>query len=615
MAALDSRLLVADGETVRVRHPLVRSAVYQSASDEERRRVHRALAEALPGDPDRQAWHRAGAAEGPDEGVVEALVGAGSRAERRGGYVAALAAYERAASLTARDASRAECLWGAARNAWACGRPVQARTHLAGAAAFAADPVLRADLARLRARIEVYVGSATDAHRIFVEGAHAAHEADPHRALEMAVAAAVLRTFGADSGVTLPAGDVLAERSADDTPRTACLKQLLPSMTRAAEGDWAGAVAALDPALAGGDLVDDLDVLGNLGNAALQLGDDEAQRRFYGLMLSRARDSGAVMVVIYALQRRAFSLLVGGDWADLRSSAEEGVSLSRSVGQRALTAASLAWLTLLAALQDRPDYADRLAELDEAVAGQSLGILTDPVHDLTRWAQGTRAAAAGDAFGALHHLGRLRLSTLARLAAVDRVDAAVRAGEPQLARAWTDELAPFASGTGRPWALASVHYGAAMTADPELADELFREALAQQALAARAGAGRPYDEARTRLAYGEWLRRHQRRVDARQHLRQALETFRDLRAAALADRATQELRASGETARKRDPSTLVTLTPMELKVAQLVSSGLSNKEVAAQCWVSPRTVAFHLRNVFAKAGVASRGELAQLDLV
>ena len=107
---------------------------------------------------------------------------------------------------------------------------------------------------------------------------------------------------------------------------------------------------------------------------------------------------------------------------------------------------------------------------------------------------------------------------------------------------------------------------------------------------------------------------HQHRVDARQHLRRALETFGDLQAEALADRATQELRASGETARKRDPSTLVKLTPMELKVAQLVSSGLSNKDVAAQCWVSPRTVAFHLRNVFAKAGVTSRGELAQLDL-
>ena len=129
----------------------------------------------------------------------------------------------------------------------------------------------------------------------------------------------------------------------------------------------------------------------------------------------------------------------------------------------------------------------------------------------------------------------------------------------------------------------------------------------------RAPAAR-YDEARTHLAYGEWLRRTQRRVDAREHLRRALETFNDLHAEPLVDRATAELRASGETARKRDVSTLVELTPMELKVAQLVASGLSNKEVAAQIWVSPRTVAFHLRNVFAKAGVTSRGELAQLDL-
>jgi len=127
-------------------------------------------------------------------------------------------------------------------------------------------------------------------------------------------------------------------------------------------------------------------------------------------------------------------------------------------------------------------------------------------------------------------------------------------------------------------------------------------------------ANRPYDQARTQLAYGEFLRRTHRRVDARTHLRAALETFTDLNAGPLIARTTQELRASGETARKRDPSTLLQLTPMELKVAQLVSTGLSNKDIAAQCWVSPRTVAFHLRNVFAKAGVSSRGELSQLDL-
>ena len=128
------------------------------------------------------------------------------------------------------------------------------------------------------------------------------------------------------------------------------------------------------------------------------------------------------------------------------------------------------------------------------------------------------------------------------------------------------------------------------------------------------GGGRPYDRARTHLAYGEFLRRSQRRVDARTHLRAALETFEDLRAEPLATRASQELRASGETARKRDPSTQLTLTPMERQVAGLVRQGLSNKDIAAQCWVSPRTVAFHLRNIFTKAGVTSRGELAQLDL-
>ena len=154
----------------------------------------------------------------------------------------------------------------------------------------------------------------------------------------------------------------------------------------------------------------------------------------------------------------------------------------------------------------------------------------------------------------------------------------------------------------------SVNFGSAAEERVELANFDFtpREL--------RLRAGRPYDLARAQLAYGELLRRLNRRVEARTHLRAALETFVELGAAPLVERATGELRASGETARKRDPSTLVDLTPMELKVAHLVSTGLSNKDVAARCWVSPRTVAFHLRNVFAKAGITSRGELARLDL-
>src|SRR4029079_1258644 len=258
------------------------------------------------------------------------------------------------------------------------------------------------------------------------------------------------------------------------------------------------------------------------------------------------------------------------------------------------------------------DYDHLVADL-AAAARQPLGVLADPVHDLTRWAQGTRAAHEGDTRAALHHFGSIRGDAITRLVAGDRIDAAVRADDREQAAAWVKELASFADATGWSWALAAVAHGRALLAEPADAPALFEAALTHHVDAARRG-GRPYDRARTELAYGELLRRSQRRVDARPHLRAALETFEDLRAEPLAARASRELRASGETARKRDPSTPLTLTPMERQVAGLVGQGLSNKDVAAQCWVSPRTVAFHLRNIFTKAGVTSRGELAQLDL-
>jgi DNA-binding CsgD family transcriptional regulator len=608
-AGLASELLVVEAGTVRMRHPLVRSAVYQAATGEQRRRAHRSLAEASAGlgDPDRAAWHRAAAADGPDPDAAAALELTGSRAERRGAFASASAAYARAAALTTADAQRARLTVAAARNAWACGRTAETRALLAAARPLTNDPVLLSDVARLSGRIEVNVGSAAGAHRILTHAARAIREIDPARALEMAVAAAIMAAYGTRSGVD--PGDIDTAVTETDPPRIRCLKQMLVAMSRAAEADWRAAVAALDVALRTGDEVTDLDVLGNLGNAALQLGDDQAQQHFYSLTLARAREAGAAMPVVYALHRLCFGYLVAGDWAAVRGSAEEALTLATSMGQRALTAPPMAWLTLLAAHQRRNDYDTILAELDEVVAAHPLGILTDPVHDLTRWAKGAHAAAAADNFAALHHLSRMRLPVLARMAAAERLDAAVRAGELDLARRWVRELAGFADATGRAWASATVAYGRAMTGDPADADRLFREALAHHAHARR-----PYDQARAHLAYGEWLRRSQRRLDAREHLRHALEIFGDLHAEALMERATEELRASGETARRRDPSTLVALTPMELKVAQLVASGLSNKDVAAQIWVSPRTVAFHLRNVFAKAGVTSRGELARLNL-
>ena len=210
----------------------------------------------------------------------------------------------------------------------------------------------------------------------------------------------------------------------------------------------------------------------------------------------------------------------------------------------------------------------------------------------------------------------MQLPALMLMSGQDRVDAAIRGEDRTQALAWVEDLDAFAAGTGLPWAQGAAAFGRARVSehDEEGGGDSRVADLFETSLAHHAAANRPYDRARVQLAYGEFLRRKQRRVDARAQLRLALNTFEDLHAEPLAERARQELRASGETARKRDPSTALNLTPMELKVAELVSQGLSNKDVAAQCWVSPRTVAFHLRNVFTKTGVTSRGELAHLEL-
>jgi DNA-binding CsgD family transcriptional regulator len=196
-----------------------------------------------------------------------------------------------------------------------------------------------------------------------------------------------------------------------------------------------------------------------------------------------------------------------------------------------------------------------------------------------------------------------------QLSALDRLETAVRADRSDLAAAWAGELHELADATGSPWAAAAAVDGPALLTGGGEAGELLRRALEQHERSRRR-----FDRARTQLAYGEFLRRSRRRVDTPTHLRAALETFDDLGASAWAERARNELRASGETARRRDASSAAELTPQELQVARVVRQGLSNRDAAAQLFVSPRTVDFHLRNVFAKLGVTSRAELATLTL-
>ena len=606
--AEQARLLVTDRDSIGVRHPLVRSAVYQAATGHERRAAHQSLATVLDNtqNPDRQAWHLAAAADGPDSDIASLLERTGARAERAGGYAAAAAAFERASELTETEPHRAERLFAAARNAWASGQASRGRILAETARGQTDDRILRADIDRLRARIEVNVGSAATACHMLTTAARDVIADDVVRALEMRVAATLTRLFNADVPEDLASWP---DGSLPTDTRTQCLQHLLAATTADLAGRWRDALEPMAQAVHLTPEVDDPDVVANVGNAALHLGDDEGHRRCFTRMLAGARDRGAVMAVIYALPRLAFADLLAGHWDRVTDAAAEAHGLTDATGQQPLAAAPLAWRAMLAALRGDDEY-DELRRRLDAAQGLHLGVLTDPVHDMSRWASGIRAAHSGDAAGALHELSRMRVAPLARMAALDRFDAAVRADDVLQAKVWVEELDDFAHATGWAWADAAVAYGRAMLAEPADGPELFETALSHHA-----GAHRPYELGRTHLAYGELLRRSQRRVDARPHLRAALAIFEELGAEPLVTRAAQELRASGETARKRDASTLVALTPMELQVAQLVGQGLSNKDVATQLWISPRTVAFHLRGAFAKLGVSSRGELTRLELV
>ena len=235
------------------------------------------------------------------------------------------------------------------------------------------------------------------------------------------------------------------------------------------------------------------------------------------------------------------------------------------------------------------------------------------MRDVVHWAHGVHLAS--NPTSAFHRYAQMSHDVPRRMAGIYRIETAVRAGQTEAARLWVDHFIMFAGATGLPWAGAIAEHGEALLAEPSDAETHFLRALELHDETARGDRpGRPFNRARTELAYGEFLRRARRRVDARPHLRAALEVFEGLRAASWSERAAQELRASGETVRKRDDGGEARLTPQERQVAQLVRKGLSNKDVAAQLFVSPRTVDFHLRNVFTKTGVASRGELVGVDL-
>ena len=611
-AAERDGLVTVDAGTLAFRHPLVRSAVYRGASSHARRAVERALAEALDAerDGDRRAWHRANAATGPDDEVASSLATAAQRASERGGHAAASAAYERAAELTVDADERAGRFVCAAEAAWLAGRPEAARGLLDRAAPAKTHTRLRGRIAHLRGSIEMACGAPTAAYATLIDGAKLSSETDPEGAGTMLAEAGQIAWGTGDLPRISQAGELLAALPVTDNPGARTIIGLAKFM----RGDTTGATREL---AAAAELARDFEqphmvMLAAAG--AMFVGQDGRAIDLFTRAVARTRSAGAAATLPMLLAPLAAIEMFTGRYVTATTTATEGLRLATETGQDNPGAHARSVLAWLAAVQGRDA---ECAEFANAAIAHAIGHRLGPHAAIATWALAHMDLVSGRPEQAYDRLQALAAAApgegnqmVSMFATADLVDAAVRTGrepsvEPALAR-----LDVWAANTGAPWTHALVaRCRAQLSVGDDASDRHFTEALELHA-----SGGRPFDTARTALLFGERLRRRRKRAEARKHLRTALEGFERLGATPWAEHARSELLATGETARKRDVSTVTTLTPQELQIARLVAEGATNRTIAAQLFLSPRTVDYHLRKVFSKLGLSSRHELVRLAL-
>jgi DNA-binding CsgD family transcriptional regulator len=602
--AEQSGVVHVSGVGLEFRHPLVRSAVYQGATFTDRQDVHRALALVLDehGDQDRRVWHSAAAVVEPDAAIADDLDRAAGRAEQRGAFAAAMAALERAADLTVDPEPRAGRLTRAAEQAWRAGQTDRAGRLLDSARPLTTDPALRASIGYLRGMVELGAGVSSTAFRMLRHAAEEIAAQEPVRALEMLVFAGEAASMALDVDGEVTLGRVAASLDVGDGVRERFMVDLLVGLGHHFAGEPAQAVQPLSRALAAAGDLSEPHLLLAAGRAAFYLGDDEAAHRFSAMVVSRARDTGEPGVVPIAGARLALSHLLAGRWSTGVAAATEALRLAEATGQQELTPQPLAWLALHAAARGAADECRHHANRALAVAARRPMAIID---DSIRWVSGLLDLTRGEPAAALDHLRDIRHPVVLIFASLDRIEAAQLAGDLDTARRWLSELDGQAATSAPPWILARAAHAHAVLADVPDSERWFTEALRHHQRS-----GRPFERARTQLAFGAALRRARRRTMAREHLQAAFDRFDALGATPWAERAQIELRACGQTIRRRTATAAADLTPQELQVAGFVARGLSNADVAAQLFLSRRTVDFHLRNVFTKLGVTSRTELA-----
>lgn len=607
-AAEDAGLLEIR-ERTSFRHPLVRSAVYQSATQQERRLAHAALAEVTDGllDPDRKAWHRAQATSVPDEDVAEELERTAARAKSRGGLAAAGAFLERAALLTPSANRRAERTVVAAEFMYEAGAYDAVETLLRSLDDTQLDERHAARAERLHAEVAWKRGrQPREAVFPLLAAAERLRRLDPMLAHEAQFDALQSAWYG-DSDLVEAVALAYSESAAAESDAIGGL--VLRGWAHVAAQSVGGrdtsagdellreaAIALLEkPQLDESDL----SLLERTERAFLSYWDFDGWETLWRRAIQLARDRGSYLQLRRSLDDWAQVKTVAGDFSAVASALAEATAIAEATGE--------GWHLYRgvwpAAWQLPETEALAFVEGSES-RGRTLGE-THPLWDATRALIHNAAGRYEAALKAAQRACDVTRSRVFFWTLPDLIEAAARCGDRDRARVAMEHLVRRAHVISADWGLGLEARSAALvTDDPLLAEPLYVEAI-ERLDRARV---RP-DLARAHLVYGEWLRRENRRTDAREQLRAADDLFHAMGTHLFADRVRRELNATGETARKRTDDRRGDLTPQENQIAQLASDGLTNPEIGAKLFLSPRTVEWHLHHVYSKLGISSRKDL------
>ncbi|MEU5866918.1 AAA family ATPase [Nonomuraea sp. NPDC047529] len=601
--------LIDLGPRVAFRHPAVRTAAYRAAPPQVRRRGHAALAEATDpeADPDRRAWHRAHATAAPDEDVAADLEHRAAHAQARAGAEAAAAFLERAAELTPDPRLRGARALAAAQAKLDAGALGAAEALLALAAIAPLDAIDRARLERVRAHIAFARTRGNDTPTLLSAAATQLEQADPELARETHLEAmwALMRSgrFGRPGGVLAAAAAALAP--VGDHPVRA-VDQFLDVLVTRATREYVQVLPSVRRAIATfrreGFRRDNIAWCWLACQLAMDVWDDEACAAMAGGLAEAAREGGLLTVLPFALNYSAAHHLFAGRFDLAQQLIQEADSITQATRNVAIADFSI----LLAAW--RGDRERTLGMRDQIIAeatDRGEGFVVEAVE----WAAATLHLGYGEygeATDAARRAAEPEGIGFTVWVLPELIEAAVRAGDAATAHQAFERLEERSATSDTPWARGIETRSRALLSEDGEAEELYRDSIEHLARSRVA-----VHHARAQLIYGEWLRRQNRRVDARAQLKAAFHAFDTMGAQAFASRAERELLATGETVHKRSTGPSVRLTPQEAQIAQLAGDGNTNPEIAARLFVSHRTVEWHLRKVFSKLAITSRKELAR----